>query len=202
MKLETDSINLMNMKVYNSQTAPANIRDLNQQTVNNLYLTYFAKTPDAFYQTDSLMTDADLATLESIAAQCYVVGGPAVIQARSMYWIATNSMDLSFQDYCLNTTGFYKTNPNDAGSTETKMPYTFKVYPNPINKGNSINVFTSEPGDIEFYNALGQSIYRAKLNTSINMFDCGQFDCETGIVFYKAKLQNGKTEIGKVIIIR
>ena len=85
------------------------------------------------------------------------------------------------------------------GVEEIKSTVLFSVYPNPVSYGNSFSISTSESGDILFYNALGQTIDERKLVQDLNKIN---FSSDNEVVFYKARLQDGTTENGKLVFIR
>lgn len=203
MKAEpiTNPLILNEIKASNADITPATTRDQNMKTINDLYMQYFVIVPDTFYQTDSLMTASDLATLAGIASQCPVTGGPAVIQARSMYQIATNGL-ATFADNCRTERELGITNGSDSIVTEAKWTtYIFKVFPNPLDQEKSLNILSSEAGNIIFYNTLGQIIFTSNIDSGTSQFTCAQLKCESQLIFYKATLCSGKVETGKIVSI-
>jgi hypothetical protein len=85
---------------------------------------------------------------------------------------------------------------------QVKNQVNFSVYPNPIDKQNSLNVQCIEAGQIVFYDLLGQITFKANLKAGINTFDCSQLSCENNIILYKAKMKSGRIETGKVVTIK
>jgi hypothetical protein len=161
-----------------------------------------------------MLTDSNaVAKLYSIASQCYLTGGPAVFQARSLYWIAVNDHSMTFYDECVNGSldqfEMDKTAPpSDTIFTDT-IPiakvddgYFFKLYPNLIHVNGTFVVQTSEEGNITFYNELGQLVYQSKIIAGTTHFTCDDLKCESNIIMYKATLKNGNTENGKIVIVR
>ena len=205
MQNDTNTVNLASYKATNSGISPIGVNEQNLQTVNSLYLNYFMSMPDSFYQTGNLMSSTDLTNLCNVAKQCYLPGGPSVFLARSMYWTAVRDNGALFWDDCVSPTGGdKKANANKPQPTtkDSISTYLFKVYPNPMDKLNNLNVLCSEIGDITFYNLLGQITYKAHLVAGINSFDCTQLSCDNNVVLYKAKMKSGKTETGRVITIK
>ena len=157
---------------------------------NDLYLNNFAQ---GIYT----LSDDDLAALTAVAQQCYVTGGPSVFQARSMYWIATNSSDFAFQDNCLANTGNQRMKAPD--TTFLVDIYTFKVFPNPLSGQSDINITSSEEGVISFSNLMGQVISIGNLVKGDNRFD---LTSKGNIIFYQAQLSNGNLEKGKIVTLK
>ena len=166
--------------------------EANLQVLNDLYLNYFAKG----YSYD--MTDDDLATLQSIAQQCYVVGGPSVLDARSLYWFVTNTADLQFQDDCIASTGYFKT--KNPASIVLSANNKFKVYPSPVSSGSDIHIESGYNGIITFYNVLGQSIYSTNFVEGDNIINRESLNTNEGMLMYKSWGNDGTTKEGKLII--
>jgi hypothetical protein len=81
----------------NKEIITDSLHDQNMQWVNTIYLTYFREPSDSLWQYGMLTDSNAIAKLYSIASQCYLTGGPAVFQARSLYWIAVNDHPQLFQ---------------------------------------------------------------------------------------------------------
>ena len=91
---------------------------------------------------------------------------------------------------------------NIAGPKDSLSNYFFKLYPNLINKSGAFFVQTSENGEIAFYNALGELLLQSELRRGLNNFNCSQINCETSVILYKAFLDNGRIESGKIVTIK
>jgi hypothetical protein len=83
------------------------------------------------------------------------------------------------------------------GIREVSNESSFTVYPNPLSQDKSISISTSESGSVLFYDELGQLIDESKLSRGINAI---KLTTDDKVIFYRATLQDGATENGKVII--
>jgi len=92
--------------------------------------------------------------------------------------------------------------PLDTAKTDTtgiqaiKSTVIFSVYPNPVSFDKGFSISTSESGDILFYDALGRTLDERKLAHGLNQI---KLNVHSEVVFYKAMLQDGTTENGKLI---
>jgi hypothetical protein len=204
MQSYTDTRNKNEYKALNSGTTPIDDNETNLQVINGLYLKYFMGTMDSIFPSGNLMDSTDLNSVYNVASQCYLSGGPAVYLARSMYAVAIMDDSTQFSDDCTIYAArmSYASNSNEVKTALVDSIYTFKIYPNPMDRENGVNVQSSEVGEITFYNLLGQITYKARLSKGITIFDCVQLSCENNIILYRAKLQSGKTETGKIIVLK
>ena len=153
--------------------------------INDIYLRNFSA---GYYD----LYDDDLTSLLAVAQQCYVTGGPSVFEARSMYWIATGTSDLAFQDDCISTTGEFRTiNPLPSKA--------FKIYPNPVSGQGYINIESSKQGTIIFSNLMGQVINSVPISDGTNSIQIGVSD---NIVFYELRFADGSVKNGKIVILK
>ena len=92
--------------------------------------------------------------------------------------------------------------PPDTTKTDTtgiqaiKSTVIFSLYPNPVSFDKGFSISTSESGDILFYDALGRTLDERKLAHGLNQI---KLNIHSEVVFYKATLQDGTTENGKLI---
>ncbi len=165
---------------------PTDQNETNLKTINDIYLNNFAQ---GIYT----LSDDDLAAITAIAQQCYVTGGPSVFQARSMYWIATGTTDLAFQDECVANTGSFRTR-NPISNTSI---YTFKVYPNPIGNDGQAHITSPDNGVMTLYDLQGQVVDRQPLVTgSDNIISIK--NTTSSLLIYEVILADGKTIKGKL----
>ncbi len=172
---------------------PTDQNQSNYKLLNDIYLNYFAG------QYSDLPADI-LATLTAIAQQCYVSGGPSVFQARSMYWIATGSSDLSYTDDCIATTGSFRSKApaNVAIANITQL----NIYPNPVSSKSIINIDAIQGGTISFCNILGQKILTSDYVKGNNQLNFTDINIGTGLLFYKTKNNDGTSNEGKLEILK
>ena len=160
----------------------------NYKLLNDIYLNYFAG------QYSDLPADI-LATLTAIAQQCYVSGGASVFQARSMYWIATGSSDLSYTDDCIATTGSFRTKAPDTNLLAANT--SFKVYPNPIAKDGSFTILSPASGELHIYDLLGRIVSEQDLVKGNNTIFVKSTE---SMLIYVVALSGGATYKGKLAL--
>ncbi len=183
----------------NDFVTPISKRESYLKTVNNIYLNRFATgNYDLDYN--------ELASIEYIANQCYVTGGPAVFKARAMYWLSTNSAESVFWDDCWDQSSKKENEESTVYSYGQKVEIAdstaFDLYPNLIKNNGYFTAYTSAGGTIWFYDLLGKLVYERKIEEGSNRFDCSQFNCGNNMLIYQARLNNGKIKTGKVIILK
>ena len=93
----------------------------------------------------------------------------------------------------------YFSKDTTVGIQDVKNDLMFSVYPNPVNRDNSFSIATSESGSIVFYDALGRLLDERKLVRGTNQL---KLNNDNEVVFYKATMQNGMTENGKIVFFR
>ena len=119
--------------------------------------------------------------------RAYYFGGPTDLLYAS-YNMGMWSFDAS--KYIHDTT---------TGINEVKNDVEFSVYPNPTNRDKDFSISTSESGGILFYDALGRVLDERKLTRGINQI---KLTTDNEVIFYRATLQYGTTENGKVVFIK
>jgi hypothetical protein len=185
--INTDSINALIDK--NDAVQPTDQNEANLKLINDIYLNYFAQ---GMYELDT----PTLALLTSVAQQCYVKGGPSVFDARSMYWIATGTSSLQFQDDCIDATDNFRI------KTPSTLKETFKIYPNPLHEGQNFILESSRDGYLVIYDILGREIMNNRINVGINELKLKSDLGQTELLFYKIQNEDGGINSGKLILIK
>jgi N-acetylneuraminic acid mutarotase len=85
------------------------------------------------------------------------------------------------------------------GIGDIKKDASFILYPNPVNRDRGFSISTSESGEIFFYDELGQTLDERKLIRGITSI---KLTTDDEVVFYRASLQDGTTQNGKVVLMR
>jgi hypothetical protein len=134
------------------------------------------------------LDSAQLVVVENIARQCFVFGGPSVFLARTMYYTATGSIDNSFQDFCLENYGSYKTEL--VPTTENiAAKLLLSVYPNPVANGSELWITSNIPCNVKVYSSVGQQIDTFFVNMGSNKVSLN--NTSKGIYFLKFVSDNG-----------
>ena len=76
--------------------------------------------------------------------------------------------------------------------------YTFQLYPTLISGSSPIHLHSSYRGTIDFYDALGQLIYTTALDPGLTTISADKLGTP-GLIFYRATLQGGHSDTGKLI---
>jgi hypothetical protein len=163
----------------NNGIIPGNIIEVNEQYVNEMYLTY--------YLDDNTPSDNELQTLESIALLTPWIGGEAVYTARILLGIDPDRHGIAYRlqngDSIINT---------DSG---------IKIYPNPTT-GNITIEFDNEPNDyivVQVNDLSGKEIFADKLNPAVQVnVELG--DISIGAYVLKVSDANGLIETRLLII--
>lgn len=161
--------------------APQNLSEANTKTIQEIYLQTYGRG-------DAQLDSAQLVLVEAIARQCFVFGGPSVFLARTMYYTATGSIDNSFQDFCLENYGSYKT--EQVPSTENiAAKMLLSVSPNPVANGNELWITSNKPCKVKVYSSVGQQIDSFSVDTGANQVSLN--NTSKGIYFLKFVSDNG-----------
>jgi hypothetical protein len=121
------------------------VYEQNQQQVNDIFLRTVARGHANF-------SPGQLATLESIADQCYICGGDGVFLARSMYALVEPAR--VYNDGVLCGGQLIKQEPMEVETGKI----TFKITPNPANDWILVETNASEPfeGEIQLLDITGK----------------------------------------------
>ncbi|MFN8308990.1 MAG: T9SS type A sorting domain-containing protein [Chitinophagales bacterium] len=172
---------------------PTNNQEINMQKLNSIYLGYFTNYLGTASMTDSMKTQ-----LRNIASQCYITGGPSVFMARSLYYILNNEVDWKFNDDCLLSTGFFKTQaPLAKGNPESNNGFLI-VYPNYLEQEGVLNINASEKGVIKLYDIVGSYVSEFSFSSGVSSIELKKLP--VGIYLYQASLENHQLVNGKLIV--
>jgi hypothetical protein len=127
--------------------------------------------------------------------ECYLTGGPAVLQARSMYFSLIGTVDNSFAENCITQTGSFKKEQEQ----KKALPIAAKLYPNPLN-ASVLNVELPNSGTIEVISAFGQIVFKTNAKEGLNQFQIENISKGNYIV--KSAYENGSHEFLKLIITK
>lgn len=137
-------LQIQNLRQLNNAVTPDQQPATNQKTVNNIVFNLM---------TTDQITDAEIATLQTVANQCPLAGGDAVYEARALVQHFTG---IQYDDTQLCQNANDRHNPEQALSSEAS---NFLVYPNPASGQLNWAPFAgNEICTIRLINALGQLI--------------------------------------------
>ncbi|MFN8275841.1 MAG: T9SS type A sorting domain-containing protein [Chitinophagales bacterium] len=192
--LVTDTSDFNRLAMRNGSIYPVNIQELNQQKLNSFVISYYNQ-----YLGTQVMPDTIKAKLLNIAQQCYVTGGPSVFMARSLFWTLMNDIKWNFQDECIMQTGFYKTElPARSEISVNSSEVFFKIFPIPTNGRLTIEIRSSDSGEITVVNSLGVKVLCQEFSDKGSQVEIAHL--VNGIYLYSANLRNGKIVTGKLIV--
>ena len=173
----------------NSQITTTEPMELNDQEVNHIWLYYMGSTPDS----------SAIATLEGIAYQCPVYGGPAVARARSMlYQHQLQTFDTTawydFPDTCSASPYRRGQAPEDYVHEASRTEWQLKAYPNPATQELILSYkLEKEDGSLtyELIDALGRVKKKIALPPHASNYHLNISELASGIYFAAWRI-NGK----------
>ncbi|OJV29189.1 MAG: hypothetical protein BGO32_07805 [Bacteroidetes bacterium 37-13] len=190
-----DSATAYRLLSENESIIPTTRHEQNIQKLNALKLRHalqlFTGNIAALYPNAT-----DSAELRALAAECYVTGGPSIFAARAYWNVVYQKNDNSFQDYCLETTGYYKT---DSVAGKGNSLELFKVFPTVIDKGNTLNILSSEMGKLKLFDISGRIIQEVSFVKGENRIQLFEF-ISSQIVLYDVTMSSGKKYNGKIFV--
>ncbi len=129
--------------------------------------------------------------------ECYLTGGPAVLQARSMYFSLIGTVDNSFAENCITQTGSFKKEQEQ----KKLLPIAAKLYPNPLNSNAVLTIELPKSAYVKFYNGFGQLVLEKQLYEGISEFRATNFHAQ-GTYIAKVRYGNGASEVLKFAILK
>lgn len=139
----------------------------------------------------------DSIELRMLAAECYVTGGPSIFAARAYWNTVYQKVDNSFQDYCFETTGYYKT--DSVNCIKSNQPELFKLYPTVFERGSLLNMLSSESGSIRFSDISGKVIWQYKFEKGTNRIQLLELE-SSQILLYDVITVTGNKYNGKIFV--
>lgn len=140
----------------------------------------------------------DSVELRTLAAECYVTGGPSIFAARA-YWNAVyQTVDNGFQDYCFETTGYYKTD-SVVNKNEQQNIELFRLYPTLIDRGGLLNVLSSEQGVLRLLDINGRIIIEIEFTKGESRIHLRELS-SSQLLLFDAITISGKKYNGKIFV--
>ncbi len=171
-------------ETVNSQVTPENLIEYNEKTVNEIYLQTWAE--DIF-----VLTTEQIQTLNDIALQNPISGGPAVYTARVMLNIDVNDFGEEEQNRI-------------ATGGKTPGEREIMLYPNPAN-GEAIfkcNLFEGEKGMLDIYDVLGTNIESYALKEGANEINLNTKNLSAGVYVFKITANNEFIGANRLVIVK
>ncbi|MBL7965323.1 MAG: hypothetical protein JNM31_15915 [Flavobacteriales bacterium] len=178
------------VKAANAGIVTSELIEVNEKTVNDIYLATVGKDLDSF-------SSDQTSVLFAIANQCPMLGGNAVFKARSLYWLINDSYDFDDPLLCLSYGIIVK-------SLTERQANTISVIPNPARDEASL-VMPQElkvPGTLIMYDALGAEVLRSSIPASTMRFAFSIAALSPALYHYKVLTVEGVIGDGKLTIIR
>ncbi|MBX2908512.1 MAG: hypothetical protein KF706_02690 [Chitinophagales bacterium] len=138
----------------------------------------------------------DSTELRALAAECYVTGGPSIFAARAYWNVVYQKNDNSFQDYCFETTGYYKT---DSIANKENSLELFKVYPTVLERGSFLNINATEPGIIKLMDISGKILIQSEFKKGVNKLQLFEL-ASSQLLLYDAVIISGNKYNGKIFV--
>jgi hypothetical protein len=168
IKVELDAKNnqiallLQEVKLERASKSTAQIALNNAIVTNSVYEANLKATNDLFLSTFGLglkPTEQQLGKMIAIAQQCYTDGGPAVLNARSLYAAWTGGVLLKSSNCSVEER-------DEQHKVENKIDNVFSVTPNPANESVVVSWTTVfDKGQIEVFDMMGRKISTTQLNS-------------------------------------
>ncbi len=176
------------LKSENNDISVVDVFEVNEKTVNQVYLNTFAVGVSEF-------SPAQVVQLQSIADQCPVSGGNAVYMARAMLDI---KYPQSYDDHTICTNIRERTGGNGLDDETVDQ---LLVYPNPA--GREINLSfapVKSQATLILSDVFGRQIIDVKLVEGISNFNLQTTDLSSGLYFIKLYYDNDKVLSRTVVI--
>jgi hypothetical protein len=153
--MRTEKLN--KMIEVNDSINPDGIYELNEQTINDIYLTTVASDNYDF-------TNDQVDSIYSIAWQCPFVGGPAVFRARSLYVYMDDTTFFDDDLICISQGYEYRSTKN------TNPERIFSLFPNPAKNTVTLTyqLNKNSNGMVQVSNNMGETVMELAINAEKN----------------------------------
>ena len=130
------------------------------------------------------------------AARFGLLAGDTNFAARA-YWNAVyQKTDNSFQDYCLETTGYYKT---DSVANRENSLELFRVFPTVLERGSFLNINATEPGIIKLMDISGKILIQSEFKKGVSKLQLLEL-ASSQLLLYDAVTISGNKYNGKIFL--
>ena len=177
------------------EAVPAIIAKNNTLTGNEYYQQYEKVVNDIFLHTVAsgiyVFSATQYTLLDSIARQCPLSRGEAVVRARALLAIVQDEpVNYDNETACL---------PANREGNQTSAPGELRIYPNPATDMLTIEYPASEPAELIFFNSVGQQVLHLPLaGKQIRQLEVSAIP--PGIYYYILRMANHPVNRGKLII--
>ena len=178
------------VKSANSVITTSEVIEVNEKSVNDVYLATVGKDVDTF-------TSDQANALFAIASQCPMLGGNAVFKARSLYWLIDDSYDFDDQLLCLPYGIIVK-------SLNEQPANNIAVIPNPARDEATMVLDRPlvEPGTFIVFDALGAEVMRKAVPDEMSRIPFSIASLAPALYHYKVGGPSGIIGVGKLTIVR
>ena len=137
----------------------------------------------------------------SIAIQCPLAGGDAVIKARAMYYLIDDSTTFDDRSIC-NAIGITLRQNNTNVKSITAQPKA-KLFPNPTNESATLVYKTDNNCNAQFSitNLFGVQMFLSVLDSKQTSFSFSTKEMLQGVYLYKIKCNEQIIDNGKLVVI-
>lgn len=136
-------------------------------------------------------TTTQYSLLDSIARQCPLSRGEAVLRARALLSLVQEiPVNYDNETACL---------PANRSGEQMPAANKLRLYPNPASNVLTIDYSADEPGDLEFFSAIGQKVLNVQLSgRQIRQLDVSAL--QPGIYWYSLRNSSLSNVTGKSLI--
>ncbi len=191
-------------KTHNMQMSTVAVFDANAKWINALYLKVVENEAE-------VLTEAELADIETLANTCPYTAGNAVFTARSLFGMFSPGIHYDDIEIC-NSQGIYKDGISKLQQQLNEISHSVHsrklnensilVYPIPANQSITIEYMLNENEEGEFviYDMLGNQLQKIKLFGNIQHTNMDVSHLAKGMYTYKVTTSGYHSYAGKLII--
>lgn len=183
--VNSDRINDVNgLKTQNAAITTQHIFEQNERDMNRVLLSYLARE-------GTHLTADEQQSLQSIAVQCPLAGGSAVLEARALLALEAGSYPNYDDGSACQSGGTYG---NPVPSPAPKVAAGLRLYPNPAKREATLGWDTpaEQAGELNLYDARGQHLLRINIPEGANQRSISLKGVPAGLYFIRANI--GETD--------
>jgi hypothetical protein len=190
-------LNADNIRITNSGIITNVNYELNEKTVNDIYLATIAQQNYNF-------TTSQAASLLAIALQCPFAGGTAVYKARALNAIINPNQEYNDNLICLNEgVVLRKAGENEGSITDENITASYAyLVPNPATSFVTLNYSFGKDisGTLQISNLLGIKIKDIVLPPNQNSIGVNITEIPSGVYYYNVLTIHGIISMNKIVV--